>query len=147
MKPGLTSFVAGVVFALGLGLGGMTDPQKVQAFLDISGQWNPSLAFVMAGALSTHALLRRRILRRMRPVFAAQFQPATHTRIEPRLVVGAAFFGVGWGLVGYCPGPAFTSVATLTPQALLFVAAMMAGMVLHAAVERFTAPIPEVAPR
>ena len=130
MKAVLASGLAGLLFALGLGLGGMTDPARVLGFLDVAGAWDPSLAFVMAGALGTHALLRRLILRRARPVLAPAFPSFGATRPDARLVAGSALFGVGWGLAGYCPGPALTSVASGASTVLLFVAAMGAGMLL-----------------
>jgi uncharacterized protein len=130
MKAALASGLAGLLFALGLGLGGMTDPARVLGFLDVAGAWDPSLAFVMAGALGTHALLRQLILRRARPVLAQAFPSFGATRPDLRLVVGAALFGVGWGLAGYCPAPALTSVASGAGTVLLFVAAMGAGMLL-----------------
>ncbi|MCE9673443.1 YeeE/YedE family protein [Myxococcus stipitatus] len=128
MKASLAAGLAGVLFAVGLGLGGMTDPAKVVGFLDVAGAWDPSLAFVMAGALGSHALLRRLILRRQRPVLAQSFALPTTTRVDARLVVGAALFGVGWGLAGYCPGPALVVLPVGGLTVVLFVAAMVAGM-------------------
>lgn len=136
MKAWWMAFVAGAVFSIGLGLGGMTDPANVQGFLDFTGDWNPALAFVMGGALGTHALMRRFILKRRQPVLAPSFPSAPRARVDSRLLGGAAIFGVGWGLSGYCPGPAVTAVATLAPQALIFVGAMVAGMLAHAMFER-----------
>jgi uncharacterized protein len=120
------------VFALGLGLGGMTEPARVLAFLDVTGAWDPSLAFVMAGALGTHAALRPLILRRQRPVLASAFPVPRRARVEGRLVLGATLFGVGWGLSGYCPGPAFTSLPSGSLALVLFVLAMGGGMWLFA---------------
>jgi uncharacterized membrane protein YedE/YeeE len=108
----------------------MTDPARVRAFLDVTGKWDASLAFVMAGALGTHALLRRFIVRHPKPVLAAAFPTASHTKVDRRLLVGAALFGAGWGLSGYCPGPALTSLASGASTALTFVAAMLGGMLL-----------------
>lgn len=137
MKPLLSAFVAGLLFALGLGVGGMTDPARVRAFLDVTGAWDASLLFLMAGALGTHALARRLILRaRTRPVLAPAFPDAAKTRVDGRLLAGAAVFGVGWGLVGYCPGPAFTALATGSPVTGAFVASMLAGMLLFRLWER-----------
>lgn len=131
MKGVGAAFVSGLVFAMGLGLGGMTDPANVQGFLDLTGDWKPGLAFVMGGALGTFALLRALIMRkREKPVFAAAFPAPPRPKIDARLVVGAATFGVGWGLAGFCPGPAVVSVASGSKTALLFVAAMLGGMVL-----------------
>ncbi|MGA9520859.1 MAG: DUF6691 family protein [Myxococcaceae bacterium] len=138
MKAILSALGAGVLFSLGLGVGGMTDPANVQGFLDIAGDWDPGLAFVMAGALGTHALLRRFILRRATPVVAPAFPsyPATASRVDRRLVVGAGVFGVGWGLGGYCPGPSLTSVATGGSPALTFVLSMLGGMFLFSLWDR-----------
>nr|WP_306663484.1 DUF6691 family protein [Myxococcus sp. CA039A] len=120
--------MAGLLFALGLGLGGMTDPAKVVGFLDVAGSWNPSLAFVMAGALGTYALLRRLILRRAQPVFADRFPAPPQADVDGRLVAGSALFGIGWGLSGYCPGPALVSLPVGGTTVLLFVGAMLVGM-------------------
>ncbi|MCP3101140.1 YeeE/YedE family protein [Myxococcus sp. K15C18031901] len=128
MKASLAAGLAGLLFAVGLGLGGMTDPAKVVGFLDVAGAWDPSLAFVMAGALGSHALLRRLILRRRRPVLAPAFPTAGTTRVDARLVAGAALFGVGWGLAGYCPGPALVVLPVGGATVLLFVVGMVVGM-------------------
>ncbi len=133
-QPGMslvTSFASGVLFAIGLIVAGMTDPSKVVAFLDITGAWDPSLAFVMVGAIAVHFLLLTRILGRPRPVFDREFFiPGTRT-IDAPLVVGAVLFGVGWGLGGYCPGPAIVALPSMTAEALLFGGAMLVGMWAH----------------
>ncbi|NOK35254.1 YeeE/YedE family protein [Corallococcus exercitus] len=131
MRPSLLSaFLSGLVFALGLGLAGMTDPANVLGFLDIAGDWNPRLAFVMGGAIAVHAALRPLIHRRARPLFAARFPVLPASRPDAKLLVGAALFGVGWGLVGYCPGPALTALATGASPLLVFVPAMFVGFYL-----------------
>ncbi|MBU8896492.1 YeeE/YedE family protein [Corallococcus sp. H22C18031201] len=135
MKAGLMAALAGLLFALGLGLGGMTDPAKVVGFLDFSGAWDPSLAFVMGGALAVHAPLQWLIRRRRSPVLASEFPARSKARVDARLVGGAALFGVGWGLAGYCPGPALVSLASGTRTALLFGASMLGGMLLFRLVE------------
>jgi len=133
----LTAFVAGLLFAAGLGVGGMTQPAKVFGFLDVAGNWDPSLAFVMLGAIAVHATAMRRILRRRAPLFAVHFALPTRRDVDARLVTGAAVFGAGWGLVGYCPGPAVTALGGGIPAAAIFVPAMIAGMwVFHAFFER-----------
>ena len=132
----LAAFVAGVVFALGLGVSGMTRPGKVLAFLDVTGRWDPSLAFVMLGAIGVYAPLSRLVLRRRTPVCAAVFALPTRRDIDARLLAGAAVFGVGWGLAGLCPGPAVTALASGKTTALAFVAAMVAGMAAAHALER-----------
>jgi uncharacterized protein len=136
----VAAFFCGVLFALGLGLSGMTQPAKVLAFLDVGGRWDPSLGFVMLGAIGVHAPLVRLILRRRAPVLASAFHLPTLRRVDRRIVAGAAVFGVGWGLGGLCPGPALTVLASGKPIAVVFVAAMLAGMALEAAVERLVAP-------
>lgn len=125
----LCALLAGLVFGLGLIVSGMANPQKVLNFLDIFGRWDPSLAFVMGGAvLATapgFALLRRS---RDRPFFAGEFQFPTRSDIDPKLLAGALLFGVGWGLGGFCPGPALTSTPVAASGTLVFVPVMLGGM-------------------
>jgi len=127
----LSAFAAGLLFALGLGISGMTQPSRVLGFLDVAGAWDPSLAFVMMGALGTHLVLLRVILRRTGPIFSGRFQIPTQKDIDRPLVLGAALFGIGWGLGGYCPGPALVSLVTLGTPVLVLVAAMAMGMMLE----------------
>lgn len=128
----VAALFAGVLFGFGLALGGMTDPAKVVGFLDISGQWDPSLGFVMGAALlvtlPAFALARRGDAQ---PLLAASFSWPTRKDIDARLLGGAALFGLGWGITGLCPGPALASLITGLPLLLVFVAAMFAGMWLH----------------
>jgi uncharacterized protein len=124
--------VAGVVFAGGLVLSGMTQPSKVSGFLDVTGHWDPSLAFVMLGAVAVYFAADRVARCRSKPLFAAQFPPV-RAGLDARLIGGAALFGVGWGLSGFCPGPALVSIGAGARAALWFVPAMLAGMVLHRA--------------
>lgn len=138
MASVLAAFACGLVFALGLVLGGMTQPSKVVGFLDFSGAWDPSLAFVMGGALGTHAFLRRFVVARPRPLLESGFAVPTRTDIDGRLVAGAAIFGVGWGLGGFCPGPALVALGGASPTAGVVVPAMLAGMLVHD--RRFAAP-------
>ena len=127
--PTVFSLLAGAVFGIGLIVSGMADPAKVLGFLDVAGAWDPSLAFVMAGAMGTYTVLRKLILaRRKAPICAPTFPALGKARPDARLVTGSALFGVGWGLAGYCPGPALTSVASGASTVLLFVAAMVGGM-------------------
>jgi uncharacterized protein len=126
------AFMAGTLFALGLGLGGMTDPAKIVAFLDVTGAWDPSLALVMAGAIGVHVVVARRARTATAPRFAASFLLPTTATIDRRLLVGSALFGIGWGVAGYCPGPAIVSLVAPSPASLSFVAAMLAGMFLYA---------------
>lgn len=130
MRPSLSAFLSGLLFALGLGLSGMTDPANVLGFLDIAGDWDFRLAFVMGGAIAVHAALRPLIHKRERPLFAAKFPSFSASKVDPKLLAGAALFGVGWGLGGYCPGPALTALSSGAPQVLVFVPAMFAGMYL-----------------
>jgi len=127
-----TAFAAGLLFGLGLSLGGMTQPAVVLGFLDIFGAWDPRLVFVMAGAVLTTAIGYRLVLRRSRPLLAERFQWPTSRRIDARLIGGAALFGIGWGIAGYCPGPALASLGAGVPALLVLVACMIAGWWLAA---------------
>lgn len=127
----LASFVCGLVFAAGLVIGGMTQPAKVVGFLDFTGAWDPSLALVMGGALLTHAALRRFVLAQPRPWLATKWFLPTKTDLDPRLVAGSTIFGVGWGLGGFCPGPAIVALGSGMHAAMIVVPAMLAGMLLH----------------
>jgi uncharacterized membrane protein YedE/YeeE len=135
MRPSISAFLSGLGFAVGLGLSGMTVPSIVQGFLDIAGDWDFRLVFVMGGAVAVHAALRPLIYKRERPLFAEEFPSFPIPRLDPKLLGGAALFGMGWGLGGYCPGPALTSLASGAPQVLIFVAAMLAGMYLFKVVQ------------
>jgi hypothetical protein len=121
-------FVAGFLFALGLGVSGMTHPEKVIAFLDFFGAWDPSLGFVMAGAIGVYAPLSGIIARRAAPLCADGFSIPTRCDLDPKLVAGAALFGIGRGLGGFCPGPAIVAVPSANPAVLVFVASMIGGM-------------------
>jgi uncharacterized membrane protein YedE/YeeE len=137
--PLLTAFIAGLLFGSGLILSGMSNPAKVLAFLDVTGQWDPSLLFVMLGAILVAAIAFRVGGTRARTVFGSTIHMPGAARIDGRLVLGAVVFGVGWGLVGYCPGPALTSLAVGGWPTLLFAASMLAGMTVFEAVERIAA--------
>ncbi len=130
MKNSLASLFVGFLFALGLGLSGMTQPQKVVGFLDVFGNWDPSLMFVMIGAISVHFVLYKVIRRRKSPLFSIDWQVPSKKEITPALVLGAFIFGIGWGLGGYCPGPAITSLASFESRPLIFVISMLIGMLL-----------------
>lgn len=138
-----TSAVAGLLFTLGLGLGGMTDPARVAGFLDFMGAWDPTLAFVMGGALAVHAPLSWLTRRRKAPVLAPAFSLSSLTRVDGKLLTGAALFGAGWGIAGYCPGPALASLASGAEGLLLFILAMIGGMWLFGVWERSRAPAPQ----
>lgn len=136
MKPVISAVIAGALFALGLAISGMTDPAKVTGFLDVTGAWDPSLAFVMAAAVAVHLPLVRLARQRHSPMFGATFHwPSTH-EIDAKLVVGSAIFGVGWGLSGYCPGPALTSLVAGGVPLLAFAGAMLAGLLVTRAIYR-----------
>jgi uncharacterized protein len=128
----LAALGCGFIFGLGLAISGMMNPAKVIGFLDVTGSWDPTLAFVMGGALLVAVPAYRLILGRRGPVLDGGFTFPTRTRLDAPLVIGSALFGVGWGLVGFCPGPAVAAVVTGLPAVLGFVAAMLAGMALHA---------------
>ncbi len=126
----VSAFAVGLLFGLGLLVSGMSDPAKVLAFLDMAGHWDPSLAFVMAGAVAVSALGTLMARRRGRPVLGSRLEIPARRDLDPRLVGGAAIFGLGWGLAGLCPGPALTLLTVAPMQAATFVAAMLAGMLL-----------------
>lgn len=127
---GISALLCGLVFGIGLALSGMTDTAKVTGFLDLFGNWVPDLAFVMGGAVLVTVIAFRFVLQRQRPLLDSDFSlPASRT-VDTRLLAGAVIFGIGWGLYGYCPGPAISSLLYLDPKTVLFVAAMVAGMAL-----------------
>lgn len=125
------ALASGIVFGFGLSLSGMLDPVRVQGFLDIFGAWDPRLAFVLGGAVLV-AFIGVQVMKRMRhPAFDDSFHVPTNQRIDAPLVIGSALFGLGWGIGGFCPGPAVASLSIGIPQTALFVIAMLAGMSLH----------------
>ncbi|MGZ3418570.1 MAG: DUF6691 family protein [Polyangiales bacterium] len=140
MKSKLSSAAAGAMFGTGLVIAGMTQPSKVIGFLDVLGSWDPSLAFVMIGGIAVHFILMRLVLRRPAPIFAEKFHLPTRRDLDARLIGGAALFGVGWGLGGYCPGPALVSAASGAIAPVAFVIAMTAGMLFHRFQVKVTTP-------
>lgn len=122
----LSSLAAGLLFGLGLVVSGMINPAKVQNFLDVAGAWDPSLALVMGAALIVTAIGYKLVLRMPHPLFEGRFQVPSLTRLDARLIGGAAVFGAGWGLAGFCPGPAITAAALLRGEVFIFLAAMLA---------------------
>ena len=130
----LAAFAAGLVFGLGLLLSGMADPGKVKGFLDLAGAWDPSLAFVMGGAILVGVFAFALARRRAHSFLGGAMHLPEARDIDTRLVGGSIVFGIGWGLAGFCPGPAIVSFGAGYGQAAVFVAAMLAGMVLHRAI-------------
>lgn len=140
----IVNVVAGLLFGLGLLISGLVDPAKVQNFLDLFGAWDPSLAFVMAGAVATTFLGYRIAWRRPAPLLAPQFRlPAGTAVIDRPLMLGAAIFGIGWGLTGFCPGPAIVSIPLLASGTLVFVPAMLAGIFIVRLLRARLAPVQE----
>ena len=124
----LMGFLSGLVFGLGLIGSGMADPAKVLNFLDLAGTWDPSLAFVMGGATVTAFIGYRLVWRRSAPVLEPRFDLPANSRIDRSLLLGAALFGIGWGIGGFCPGPAWTALPLMAPGTLVFLPAMLAGL-------------------
>jgi uncharacterized protein len=140
MKTNFVALLSGVLFAVGLGISGMTQPAKIIDFLDVTGHWDPSLMFVMMGAVGTHMFFARRALRMSRPLLAQSFDRAPARDVDRSLLGGAALFGVGWGLGGYCPGPALASLPMLATGTIAFVAAMAVGMLVVMFTSRRASP-------
>lgn len=132
----LSSFIVGLIFGIGLIFAGMTDPSKVIGFLDISGLWDPSLAFVMAGAILVGLIAFRFARNRTMNFLGGTIRLPTKNDIDKRLIVGSLLFGAGWGMAGFCPGPALVSLATGSSKAIIFVLSMIAGMALFEGMER-----------
>ena len=131
MRNDLAALLVGAIFGAGLVLSDMVNPARVQAFLDVAGRWDPTLMFVMGAALIPSALaylLRRKLTQ---PVLASRFFVPENAAPDRRLIAGAALFGIGWGIAGFCPGPALAGLVLGAWQAWLFVAAMLAGMIAH----------------
>lgn len=140
----VTALFAGLLFGAGLMVSGMADPAKVQNFLDLAGRWDPSLALVMAGAIAVGALAFQAAGRRQRSLLGLPMQLPANAALTPRLVLGSAAFGIGWGLAGFCPGPALVAMGAGHPKAWVFGAAMLAGMAAFELIERRRARPPSV---
>lgn len=135
MRKIAPAFMCGLIFGLGLVISQMSNPEKVLNFLDVAGHWDPSLAFVMIGAIPVAAIGFFLTRQRKAPLFAKEFHAPTATKIDAPLVAGAALFGIGWGLVGFCPGPAITALGFGRFEAVIFIAAMLVGIGLFQAYE------------
>jgi uncharacterized membrane protein YedE/YeeE len=136
MKNNIAALAVGVLFAIGLGISGMTRPEKVFGFLDVFGRWDATLIFVMAGAVIVHFVAFRFIVRRKSPLFSADWHLPQKTEITFRLIGGSFIFGVGWALAGYCPGPALTSLASFQIRPFIFFVSMILGMFLFRVADR-----------
>lgn len=132
----ITALLCGLVFGAGLAISGMTDTAKVLGFLDLFGNWIPDLAFVMGGAVCVTLITFRFILRRDAPLLTAGFQLPTSSGLDRRLLAGATIFGIGWGVYGYCPGPALSALVYLETNTALFVIAMLTGMAMASRLTR-----------
>lgn len=133
----ITALIAGFIFGLGLIISGMANPDKVLAFLDLAGDWDPSLALVMGGAIIIGLVAFRLAKSRKTSILGLQIQLPSATQIDKRLIIGALIFGIGWGLAGICPGPALVLASTGSIKGIIFVAAMLAGMLLFEILEIF----------
>ncbi len=143
MSKLLASLFCGTLFGLGLAVAQMTNPEKVLAFLDLAGNWDPSLGLVMGGAVGVTLLTFRWILRRPKPVFAARFDVPSNTQIDAALIGGAVIFGIGWGVAGYCPGPAFAALITGSWEPPVFLVSLLVGNLLA---QKVRPPAPQPAP-
>ncbi len=126
----IAAVLAGLIFALGLAISGMTDPARVTGFLDVTGAWDPRLALVMVAAIAVHFPFVRIAKQRSHPIFDDKFHWPTPKAIDAKLVIGSAIFGIGWGLSGYCPGPALVSLGRAMSGTIVFVLAMCAGIAI-----------------
>lgn len=126
----LSALVSGLIFGIGMAISGMTNTERVQGFLDLAGAWDPTLAFVMGGGLIVTFIGYKFVLKNPAPLFSDTFHLPTKTDIDKTLLIGAVLFGAGWGLVGYCPGPAIAGLSYAYPTTLLFVATMLIGLFL-----------------
>jgi uncharacterized membrane protein YedE/YeeE len=141
MTRAAAAFAAGLIFGCGILLSGMANPAKILNFFDVAGAWDPSLAFVMGGALGVAAVGYRLAWRRGRPLCDEAFHPPTKSDIDARLIGGAALFGAGWGVVGFCPGGAIPALAFMRGDVALFVAALVVGIVGARALDRLVSPL------
>lgn len=136
MKHRLVFLITGLLFGFGLSISGMVLPEKVLGFLDVTGNWDPSLALVMAGAILVHIPFVRWAQRRGQSLLGDAFQLPKRKDIDAKLIVGAVLFGIGWGITGICPGPGIVNLVTLAPGIVAFVGAMLVGMILFSVYEK-----------
>lgn len=134
----ISSFIAGLIFGLGLIFSGMTNPAKVIGFLDVTGKWDPSLVFVMLGAISVSFFAFRIAKKREYSLLGAKISLPTMQDIDVKLITGASVFGIGWAIAGYCPGPAIASLLTTSKDAGTFVLAMLVGMAIFEVIQKIT---------
>jgi uncharacterized membrane protein YedE/YeeE len=139
MRTGISALFIGALFGAGLALSGMGQPQKILGFLDFTGAWDPALGLVMAAALAVHFVAQRISKRRPAPLLVPEWPSYPFTRVDARLLGGSLLFGVGWGIVGFCPAPGILSAAAGTREGLLFVPATLAGMALFHLMESLRA--------
>ena len=130
MSKNLLSLICGIIFGIGLVISGMTNPAKVIGFLNITGSWDPSLVFVMFGAIAITSPSIYLLNNRNKPLFSSSFQVPARKTIDQKLVIGSSLFGIGWGMVGLCPGPAISSIAFFQPLSILFILSMISGIYL-----------------
>ena len=143
----VAAFGCGALFAVGLAVSGMTNPAKVLGFLDFFGRWDPTLVFVMMGAMGAHAVLYRLITRRAAPLLASEFSIPKKRDLDPPLFLGSVLFGVGWGLSGYCPGPVVTSLAAGGWPVLAFALGMLGGMAAYGLLQPSHRAVPDLGAR
>lgn len=136
MKNNLSAFFAGFIFSSGLVISGMTNPEKVKGFLNVFGPWDPSLIFVMLAAVSVHFITYKMIRRRKSPLFSSHWHVSEKSEITKSLVMGSILFGIGWGIAGFCPGPAITLLATVHSTTIIFVASMLLGMFIFKLIDK-----------
>jgi uncharacterized protein len=137
MKLALSAFVCGLIFAAGIAISGMTNPLNIIGFLDMTGTWRPSLVFVMVGAIFVYSISYFLIRKRSAPVLDKQFHVPTNKHIDNKLITGSMLFGVGWGVSGYCPGPAWTAIGAGAHDAYIFLVFLFAGMWLYKIFENY----------
>lgn len=133
----ILSFLSGIIFSIGLGISGMTNPDKVKGFLDILGKWEADLAFVMGSAMFVTFISYQIVNKMKKPLFEKSFSIPNNKKIDYKLIGGSALFGLGWGISGFCPGPALTSLVTFKPEVILFIVSMFTGFFIYNKIQAF----------